>query len=592
MSTSTPFLSSLSQQLQQLYRGLAPVGRRRLYEPLPEDEAEAPASPHTTPLLPHSFLSQHLYDSQYSQPSKPRRCRNLSLALALVGIIAGLTGFAALAIVQHKLDFPSPRIRPSTPIPSPGGDPHLSINTAPDPVLAARASIDALLARQPPTYAHAAARYTLKTRRPPPRNYDLWFQFAQEHECLIDEYDQIYRDFKPFYQLAEEDPRFFQRMIDAASKMMESDNKEMARFEIKDGKVVVPEGKPTSYWDTWPITLGSFAHILPDLTVILNGKDEPRVVFDVHQTGHAIRERALKLTEKVPFDVSPHPTYTYFYERPGCTIMRSPDGFAEVANDDSAFFLSSAKTQWTEDLYPILSMTKISPCFADILFPIEYYYTRSWWSRKFSHPNDIPWEDKKAQLYWRGTSSGGQIFGDNYRNFTRFHLIDLSRAHPDLLDAEMTTFADELCLDRPECHKAQILEEYNITGTSTPKENAYGYKYLVDVDGMTFSGRFLGLLRSGGLVFKMTVFEEYFNAWLRPYEHYIPVSPDLSDLFEKLAWAKEHDAEARMIQERGREMAQRVLTDGQNDCYFSLVLLEWARLQEIARNATRDASAV
>ncbi|KAJ7128454.1 hypothetical protein C8R44DRAFT_873174 [Mycena epipterygia] len=39
---------------------------------------------------------------------------------------------------------------------------------------------------------------------------------------------------------------------------------------------------------------------------------------------------------------------------------------------------------------------------------------------------------------------------------------------------------------------------------------------VIDVDGMTFSGRFLGLLRSGSLVFKSTVFEEYFNDWLRP----------------------------------------------------------------------------
>ena len=33
------------------------------------------------------------------------------------------------------------------------------------------------------------------------------------------------------------------------------------------------------------------------MTVILNGKDEPRVVLDVRQPGHAIRERALDLLE-------------------------------------------------------------------------------------------------------------------------------------------------------------------------------------------------------------------------------------------------------------------------------------------------------
>lgn len=83
-------------------------------------------------------------------------------------------------------------------------------------------------------------------------------------------------------------------------------------------------------------------------------------------------------------------------------------------------------------------------------------------------------------------------------------------------------------------------------------------------------------------LFQSTIFEEYFNDWLRPFEHYIPVLPDLSDLVEKVEWALSHDAEARRIQEKGRQFAERVLTDAQNDCYFFAVLLEWARLQEYA----------
>ncbi|KAJ7871107.1 lipopolysaccharide-modifying protein [Mycena leptocephala] len=158
---------------------------------------------------------------------------------------------------------------------------------------------------------------------------------------------------------------------------------------------------------------------------------------------------------------------------------------------------------------------------------------------------------------WRGTSAGGQILGSNYHNFTRFRLVDLAQAHTDLVDAKIMRFADPLCL--PE--------------QSAPQEDSYKYKYLLNVDGMTFSGRFLGLLRSGSLVFKATVFEEYFNDWLRPYAHYIPVLPDLSDLLEKIEWARSHDTEARMIQERGREMATRVMTDAQNDCYFFALLL-------------------
>ncbi|KAJ7699767.1 glycosyl transferase family 90-domain-containing protein [Mycena metata] len=171
-----------------------------------------------------------------------------------------------------------------------------------------------------------------------------------------------------------------------------------------------------------------------------------------------------------------------------------------------------------------------------------------------------------------------------YRNFTRFKLVDLSTAHPGLVDAKITHFADLLCLAEDGCDRARIVQEFGIEGAGAPQENAYGYKYLLDVDGMTYSGRFLGILRSWGLVFKATVFEEYFNGWIRPYEHYVPVLPDLSDLLQKVEWARAHDAEARMIQ--GRAVAERVMTDAQNDCYFFALLLEWARLQEMARNAS------
>ncbi|KAJ7709192.1 glycosyl transferase family 90-domain-containing protein [Mycena metata] len=440
-----------------------------------------------------------------------------------------------------------------------------------DPVDAARLHVDTLFARQSATYARAAARYSLKTGRAPPRGYDKWFAFAQEHSCLIDEYDRIQRDFTPFHDLAKDDPSFFQSRV--------APIREAGGLVVKDGQVHMPQG---------PATFSKFAHLLPDMTSIVNGKDQPRVVFDYREPGNATRDRALSLTENgQPFELVPQPTTAQFFrERPGCEVLRGADGFADVTNDDSGFFLSSSPAYFTLDLYPVLSVTKVSPCFADIVFPSEYHYQRSSTAPKFAYPDNIPWKDKKGQAYWRGTATGGQIVGANYHNFTRFKLVDLRTAHPGLVDAKITRFADLLCLAEDGCDRAKIVQEFGTDGEGAPQEDAYEYKYLLDVDGMTYSGRFLGILRSGGLVFKATVFREYFNDWIRPYEHYIPVLPDLSDLLQKVEWARAHDAEARMIQERGRAVAERVMTDAQNDCYFFALLLEWARLQEMARNAS------
>jgi hypothetical protein len=78
------------------------------------------------------------------------------------------------------------------------------------------------------------------------------------------------------------------------------------------------------------------------------------------------------------------------------------------------------------------------------------------------------------------------------------------------------------------------------------------------------------------------VFPEYFNDWIRPFKHHLPVLPDRSDLVERREWAVRNDVEAERIQEAGKKFAERVIADVQNECYFALVLLEWANLMNYA----------
>ncbi|KAJ7194674.1 glycosyl transferase family 90-domain-containing protein [Mycena pura] len=433
------------------------------------------------------------------------------------------------------------------------------------------AGIGALFARQSSTLAIADARYTLRNNRPPPPMYDKWYDFAREHSCLIDEYDQISRDFEPFYQLAQDDPVFFKKMV-------KKDGKGMTTGAFERGQFSITDDQSTLYTNEWPRTFEQFSNWMPNMNVILNGRDEPRVLFNYREAN--ARSKALNASDPTPFEHSPQPTYSYFKDEMQCVIPNRPKGFTEPANDASAFMLHASSTQFATDLYPILSMTKISPCFADILVPSQFYYSRSWWAPHYKHPNNVDWADKTPKLYWRGTNSGGRMYGDNYHAFPRFRLIDIGRKHPNLTDVMLSDFHYDLCGE--ECDAEAIKKEYDIAHASFPREDVYKYKYVFDVDGNSFSGRYLGLLRSGTLVFKSTIFLEYFGDWLRPFEHYIPVLPDLSDLVEKLEWAIAHDEEAQKIQQAGQAFAERVITDAQNDCYFSLVLLEWARLQGMA----------
>ncbi|KAJ7644039.1 glycosyl transferase family 90-domain-containing protein, partial [Roridomyces roridus] len=473
--------------------------------------------------------------------------------------------------------------------------------TAAEAIAYAHSRLDALLAQQSTTLSEAVARYTLKAGRNPPPNFAQWFDFARENDCLIDEYDQIQKDFEPFYQLALHKPTQFQSMINQRHDELIKETLEllspkrqsalgMTAIGIKDGKMQLPPYRGTWYHSDLAVRLRRFQHFLPDLEFLLNGRDEPRVVFDVRELD--AHERALEPPkDSRPFHNVPNRTDIFFRNHSGCDLLSSGNGFATDISADvpcknvSLLFtpmihnflvlLSSSSTYFTTDLWPLLSMAKISPCFSDILFPSLYYYTGRWSPRL--KPNDILWSDKKTQIYWRGASNGGHIIGENYRSFPRFRLIELAREFPDLINAEMTSFPGDHCTN-DQCDRERIIKIYNISGPIAPKDDVLQFKYLLDVDGNTFSGRFLNLLKSGSLVFKATAFVEYFDDWLRPYEHYIPLKPDLSDLVDKVRWAIANEAEARRILETGKLFAERVITDKQNDCYFSAVLLEWGRV--------------
>ncbi|KAJ7728950.1 glycosyl transferase family 90-domain-containing protein [Mycena maculata] len=487
--------------------------------------------------------------------SSPRRWTYIGVLLTSLSV--GTVIYASLAIPSRQ---PTLVFKDSNSSSSP-------------PVLTA---VDELFERQSATLDEAIARYTLRTGRPPPPNYDRWFRFAKAGQCLIDDYDQLYDDFTPFHQLAKHDPTYFRRMVERGIEIAKGENLGMRTFKMRNHKFDITDSWPEDpgYVADWMVTIRNLSAWLPDMDLPISMRDECRVQVNVRD-GRSVQDM-LDAKDPTPFTHRPHPTFTYYTDEGHCLFPNDERGFVDYANNVTAFFLYSTSQEFSTDLYPILSQGKIHPCFSDILFPSTYYYKRSPSYPKTSFPDNIAWADKEPVLYWRGRVAGGMISGENYRAFPRFRLISLAHAHPGTMDVALTgwnTWCDG------ECDLGAIEREYGFDSTWAAREDIYRYKYAMDLDGHGWSGRFLGLLTSGSLVFKSTVFTEYFSQWLRPFEHYIPVRPDLSDLVSRLEWARAHDEEARRIQRAGKEFVDRVMTDAQNDCYFFLMLLEWARLQ-------------
>ncbi|CEM35187.1 unnamed protein product [Vitrella brassicaformis CCMP3155] len=251
----------------------------------------------------------------------------------------------------------------------------------------------------------------------------------------------------------------------------------------------------------------------------------------------------------------------------------------------------------------MLSAARVWPCFVDIVSP---YYLDEW------SPKDATarWEDKKSMLVWRGSNTGCQwtnaddllwkcergrlvkLFGQNNKNALFSDVSKELRSHGlvsdhdkwpegkwassrvgDLFDVGLTGYC--------QCNTPSICSQLeHILGRAKPLpvERYFDYKYVLHVDGNSWSRRLVSLLRSNSLVFISTAFETWMDGWLQPWVHFVPVSPSLGDLPAKLVWALEHDDEARQIAQTAQSFAASHLRPVDYHCYLAWLLIEYESL--------------
>lgn len=106
------------------------------------------------------------------------------------------------------------------------------------------------------------------------------------------------------------------------------------------------------------------------------------------------------------------------------------------------------------------------------------------------------------------------------------------------------------------------------------------YKYQVNVDGTVAAYRFPYLMLGNSLVLKQdSQYYEHFYLHLKAGTHYVPVKRDLSDLLEKIQWARDNDAEAEEIGRAGQALARELLQPTRLYCYYQSALQAYAERQ-------------
>ena len=173
--------------------------------------------------------------------------------------------------------------------------------------------------------------------------------------------------------------------------------------------------------------------------------------------------------------------------------------------------------------------------------------------------NEIPWNKKKNKLFWRGRDSRSE----------RLDLIKIGRENPNLFNVSLTNFFFFKDEEKEYGPKTKHISFFKF----------FDYKYQLNIDGTVASYRFPYLLAGNGVVLKQeSPYYEFFYKELQPNVHYVPVKRDLSDLVEKINWAKENDKQMREISLAGRRFAQENLLPVDVYCYHTVLFNKWSKL--------------
>lgn len=201
----------------------------------------------------------------------------------------------------------------------------------------------------------------------------------------------------------------------------------------------------------------------------------------------------------------------------------------------------------------VLSFCCSSPAF--LIPDSDFINLRGYAKQRMSFAAAPPWEERLDTLYWRGTDTGVWRYS-NREDAPRVAICRLAKAHPGLIDAAITRIELQPGM---EVNRAYYLSR-GYMGPVDDQDMILRHRYQIDIDGNTnaWAGLYLKLL-SGSPVLKVTSefgFRQWYYDALEPWENFVPVRSDLSDLAERLSWLRAHPAEAQRIGANGAALAR------------------------------------
>ena len=156
------------------------------------------------------------------------------------------------------------------------------------------------------------------------------------------------------------------------------------------------------------------------------------------------------------------------------------------------------------------------------------------------------WNVKKNKAIFMGTATG---CGTDIENNMRLKAASISQSYPDELLVGITDWNWRLKKSKNGPLKLLNLKEisFKLSKPISRKEISE-YKYILYIDGHVSAWRLSFDLsyNSVPLIVKSDYYL-WFSKLLKPYEHYVPIESDLSDLIKQIRWCKSNDKKCQEI---------------------------------------------
>ena len=417
---------------------------------------------------------------------------------------------------------------------------------------------ETLTSSESQSLADAAKAYRSRRGRHPPPGFDAWYQFAKESNSLVIEsfFDTIYDNLEPYWGILPQQTRDFASTWPTVVK-------------VRNGEVSRPSGKTNNA----SLSIYYYSDILenlpnlPDVTLAINGGDEPQVIVPFNQMIRFMEEAEKSRSEhntiplsdikktfpsqpdllSVPDELPETQDYVTgdqghwnavvnacrpddpIHTEPGSiTVQAIPPKHSKRYTKGSiqgyiSNYTIARNVCWNPNLRSLhgyfihpwagISYTELRPIFSaanvvdvshDIIIPPPAHWMKDGIYKEAEQK--IPWKEKKSATGWWGSATGGNHTADNWWGFHRHRWVQL-------LNGTAQSILEKQ-LEQSPYFSTQELYEVDLDKSNWGKYNfPYPLRELFpDLGAFGKFGLWIGNVTNGGFTNMFCSMQEYYES--------------------------------------------------------------------------------